>query len=175
MYWGAYKGCIDRTSTYKARSVHNTTANFRGGSNSPTYDYLLETNPFFSHLGKASTGFTRPQWRTYCINNGAQPTNYEYYKWVVYWAFVIEYANFNSQEAVNSELTDEGYHQGGLGYGLSDSNSVSSTGTYATIPCGYTNSLGNHSGEVKIVTDSCDLKYGVDSSIYKWYSYNGCV
>ena len=33
----------------------------------------------------------------------------------MYWLWVIEYANFNSQETYNEELTETGYRQGGMG------------------------------------------------------------
>lgn len=173
MYWGAYAGTIDRsTNDYKAHSVVNTTTAFRGGNNNAVWDSYLGENELVTQLGKPATNFTRPQWRTYCSNSDVNPTNYEYYKWVIYWAFVIEYANFNSQENVNSELTTDGYHQGGLGYGLADSCGLNATGTYAIVPCGYTNELGNGTGEKKVHYDSIKLQYGREPGIEHWNPVN---
>ena len=70
----------------------------------------------------------------------------------LYWLFVVEYATLNSQAAFNAELTAEGYHQGGLGAGVTDINSTkwSEFNSYNPfIPCGYTDSLGNGTGVVE--------------------------
>lgn len=48
--------------------------------------------------------------------------SYDQYKNIFYWLYVVEYANFNSQEAYNATLTDEGYRQGGLGNGITNMN-----------------------------------------------------
>ena len=58
--------------------------------------------------------------RTYARNAGSELLCYEYYKWIIYWLFVIEYATFNSQATYNAALTSDGYHQGGLGAGISN-------------------------------------------------------
>lgn len=64
-----------------------------------------------------------------------------------YWLYTVEYANFNCQAAFNAEPTAEGYKQGGLGNGVTDS---SGSGSY--IQCGVTNNLGNQSGEVALTS-----------------------
>ena len=109
MYMGAYRLTCD-TSTNKARSVVNFTTQFRGGSNNASYDQYLTTDKFRTILGKPRTVVTRSTVRTWCNNAGCEPLCYEYYKWVFYWAYVIEYANFNCQAAFNADLTSEGYH-----------------------------------------------------------------
>jgi hypothetical protein len=101
--------------------------------------------------------------RTYAANAGSELMCYEYYKWVIYWMFVIEYATFNSQAAVNNNLTPEGYHQGGLGNGMSTWNSThwsNYNGYYPITPCGHTNSLGNFSGEVALVVPAWSYESG---------------
>lgn len=141
----AYKTCLDRTNN-KACSVVNNSIQYRGGNNNTTYE--TET-PFRTLLGKPLTATTRTNFRTYCSNAGLEPLCYEYYKWVIYWAFVIEYANLNSQSPYNSELTSDGYHQGGLGNGVTNVNSTKwdmFNSYYPLIPCGYTNEIGNHTG-----------------------------
>ena len=152
----AYRPTIDRTNSasLKLASVVNTSTYYRGGGNRDTYDSYLATNPTRSDLGKPVTNITRAVARTYARNAGSELMCYEYYKWVLYWMFVIEYATFDSQAPVNNTLTAEGYHQGGLGDGMStwDGYEWSKYNQYYPItPCGVTNTLGNFSGEVAIV------------------------
>ena len=66
------------------------------------------------------------------------------------WLFVVEYATLNSQKAFNANLTAEGYHQGGLGEGVTTTSvTVNGTTTYSFVPCGTTNSLGNGTGIIE--------------------------
>lgn len=67
----------------------------------------------------------------------------------LYWLFLVEYANRNSQAAVNNSLTPEGYRQGGLGMGCTYVDSIDN---YPAVTNGVTNSLGNNSGEISGVT-----------------------
>ena len=67
----------------------------------------------------------------------------------LYWLFLVEYANRNSQAAVNNSLTPEGYRQGGLGMGCTYVDSISN---WPAVTNGVTNSLGNNSGEISGVT-----------------------
>ena len=142
------------SGTAKVASVVNTTTNYRGGSNKSNYDQYLSTDKFRTDLGKPRTNISRATMRTNANNSGQELLCYEYYKWVFYWAYVIEYANFNSQKEFNSELTSDGYHQGGLGSGLANWN-YSDWGKYNNnnpiTPCGYTNEFGNFSGIKQIL------------------------
>ena len=66
------------------------------------------------------------------------------------WLFVVEYATLNSQKAFNANLTAEGYHQGGLGEGVTTGTvTVNGVTTYSFVPCGTTNSLGNGTGIIE--------------------------
>lgn len=144
----AYRSTVNQTGN-KAVSVVNTTAQFRGGGNRTAYDTYLETDAFQSDLGKPRTNISRANMRTYATNAGSEMLCYEYYKWIFYWAWVIEYATFNSQAPYNAELTSEGYHQGGLGDGLttiSSSDWNAYNGYYPITPCGYCNEIGNFTG-----------------------------
>ncbi len=67
----------------------------------------------------------------------------------LYWLFLVEYKNRNSQAAVNNTLTEEGYHQGGLGMGCTYVDGIDA---YPAVTNGATNSLGNNSGEVSDIT-----------------------
>lgn len=147
----AYRCTVDTTtsSTPKAVSVVNTTAQFRGGGNRADGDTYLESDAFRTDLGKPRTSTTRANMRTYATNAGSELLCYEYYKWIFYWCWVIEYATFNSQAAYNAELTSEGYHQGGLGDGVTTWDGTSwnnYNGYYPLTPCGYGNDIGNFTG-----------------------------
>lgn len=146
----AYRSTVDTTTaTPKAVSVVNTTAQFRGGGNRTDYDTYLETDAFQSDLGKPRTNISRANMRTYAANASSEMLCYEYYKWIFYWAWVIEYATFNSQATYNAELTADGYHQGGLGSGLTtvgSSDWSAYNGQYPITPCGYCNEIGNFTG-----------------------------
>lgn len=149
----AYRSTVNQTSN-KAVSVVNTTAQFRGGGNRTANDTYLDTDAFRSDLGKPRTNISRANMRTYATNAGSEMLCYEYYKWIFYWAWVIEYATFNSQAAYNAELTAEGYHQGGLGDGVTTWDGTSwnnYNGYYPLTPCGYCNEFGNFTGVKDLV------------------------
>lgn len=144
----AYRSTVNQTGN-KAVSVINTTAQFRGGGNRTANDAYLDTDAFRSDLGKPRTNISRANMRTYATNAGSEMLCYEYYKWIFYWAWVIEYATFNSQAAYNADLTAEGYHQGGLGDGVTTwdgTNWNNYNGYYPLTPCGYCNEFGNFTG-----------------------------
>lgn len=154
----AYRSTVDTTvsATPKAVSVVNTTAQFRGGGNRTANDTYLDTDAFRSDLGKPRTNISRANMRTYAANTGSEMLCYEYYKWIFYWAWVIEYATFNSQATYNAELTADGYHQGGLGPGITDWDNNANgwsgyNGTYPITPCGYCNDIGNFTGIKELV------------------------
>lgn len=152
----AYRSTVDTTvsATPKAVSVVNTTAQFRGGGNRTANDTYLDTDAFRSDLGKPRTNISRANMRTYATNAGSEMLCYEYYKWIFYWAWVIEYATFNSQAAYNAELTAEGYHQGGLGDGVTtwdETNWNNYNSYYPLTPCGYCNEFGNFTGVKDLV------------------------
>lgn len=153
MFVSAYKiTTYTDSGTSKVASVVNTSANYRGGTNNAGYDQYLTSDQFRTDLGKPRTNVSRATMRTNANNSGQELLCYEFYKWVFYWAYVIEYANFNSQKAFNSELTSDGYHQGGLGPGITTWNGDwSDYNNFSPItPCGYTNEFGNFSGTKKI-------------------------
>lgn len=154
MLLDAYRSTVNQTGN-KAVSVVNTTAQFRGGGNRTANDTYLSSNKFRSDLGKPRTNISRANMRTYATNAGSEMLCYEYYKWIFYWAWVIEYATFNSQATYNAELTADGYHQGGLGLGITDwynANGWSGyNGSYPITPCGYCNDIGNFTGIKELV------------------------
>lgn len=81
-------------------------------------------------------------------NNHYAMYTYNIHKFIT-WCFVVEYATLNSQKAVNDILTAEGYHQGGLGNGVtSGTKKVNGKNVWGFVPCGTTDNLFNGSGEV---------------------------
>lgn len=177
----AYRNTVDNTvpATPKAVSVVNTTEAFRGGGNREQFDEYLTTeldtkDAFRSDLGKPRTNVSRANMRTYAINAGSELLCYEYYKWIFYWNYVIEYANFNSQATYNAELTSDGYRQGGLGPGVTDwGNSTTSwsgyNGTYPITPCGYCNDIGNFTGIKDLVIPECTATNKTDTVATKTF------
>lgn len=150
MFISAYRNTIYTDGdTTKIASVVSTDAKYRGGGRRSAYDEYLSTDQFKTDLGKPVSNISRATMRTYASAAGQELLCYEFYKWIFYWNYIIEYANFNSQKEFNSGLTSDGYHQGGLGPGLTtwDWGSWGSyNGNYAITPCGYTNEFGNFSG-----------------------------
>lgn len=150
MFISAYRNTIYTDGdTTKVASVVSTDAKYRGGGRRSAYDEYLSTDQFKTDLGKPVSNISRATMRTYAAATGQELLCYEFYKWIFYWNYVIEYANFNSQKEFNSELTSDGYHQGGLGPGLTTwdwGQWNSYNGNYAITPCGYTNEFGNFSG-----------------------------
>ena len=150
MFISAYRNTIYTDGdTTKIASVVSTDEKYRGGGRRSEYDQYLATDQFKTDLGKPVSNISRATMRTYAAATGQELLCYEFYKWIFYWNYVIEYANFNSQKEFNSELTSDGYHQGGLGPGLTTwdwGQWGSYNGNYAITPCGYTNEFGNFSG-----------------------------
>lgn len=96
---------------------------------------------------------TRTEFQTMARNNN-RTNNWNIYTYDAHrdltWLFVVEYATLNSQKAFNANLTAEGYHQGGLGVGVTlGTATVNGTATYSFVPCGTTNSLGNGTGIIE--------------------------
>lgn len=144
----AYRPTLDRTNN-KFMSIINTDVQYRGGGNDTTYDQYLDTDPFRTCLGKSATNITRANARTYATNAGSKLMTYFVYKFIFYWNWVIEYATFNSQDTFNSELDGSGYHQGGMGAGVTNYNWNYWTyynNNNPLTPCGYCDEFGNGTG-----------------------------
>lgn len=149
MYVSAYEASVDRTNTMLA-SVVNDTVQYRGGNNNAEWD-----GSYRSLLGRPATGISRTNFRAYARKRKAGSTEWNCMTYDIqkelYWLFVVEYATLNSQKAFNAQLDASGYRQGGLGNGVTNLNGTSWSnfnGYYPFIPCGYTDELGNGTGEV---------------------------
>ena len=158
----------------------NTSAAYRGGNNYASLDSYLDTLPCRSNLGKPATNISRTNMRTYIANanNNQEILCYDFYK-AICWCYYVEYANFNCQLSFNAELTSDGYHQGGLGNGLttfSQANAWEKFNKYNPIaPCGYLNDIGNFSGvkEISIPTIVIDDSYTIKAVTLTSCKYRG--
>ena len=148
VYVSAYEATVQR-STSKLCSVANINEDYRGGNNNSSLD-----GKYNSFLGRPATSISRTNFRTYARKRKDGSTEWNCYTYDVhktlFWLFVVEYATLNTQAAFNAQPTSEGYKQGGLGDGVTTLNSTkwsNFNGYYPFIPCGYTDDLGNRTGE----------------------------
>ena len=157
-------------------SVVNKNAYCRGAMNNSDYDKYVNDDPLRSHLCKSRTYISRTNFRSYAKLTNRELLNYEYYKAIFYWLYVIEYANLNCQLSYNSQLTSDGFRQGGLGLGITTlnyyENWIPLLGYETTIiPCGFGNSLGNNTGIINIPTKTFISKSN-NWYINQWYKLN---
>lgn len=159
-----HMGYLSTLTVNSAISVVNTNAYCRGGGNRSDSDQYLATDPFRTDLGKPRTNISRATMRTYSRNANSQMLSYDQYKNIFYWLYVVEYANFNSQEAYNATLTGEGYRQGGMGASITTMDKGNEyNGYYPLTPCGYGNTLGNRTGLVSLTIP--EFTYGTDNTV----------
>lgn len=159
-------GYLSTLPVDSAISVVNTNAYCRGGGNRSDNDVYLTTDPFRTDLGKPKTSIPIATMRAYSRYADSQALSYDQYKNIFYWLYVVEYANFNSQEAYNATLTNEGYHQGGMGAGITRmSNWNQYNGAFPLTPCGYGNTLGNRTGLVSLTIPQFSAANGNDIDV----------
>ncbi len=127
-----------------------------GKTNYRNYNYSnTDTTSVNCSYGRATTNRNRATFRTIAANRG---TKWSQQSWDAYCSMIrlyaVEYASFNSQTAYNPNLTVDGYKQGGLGDGVTttDSSTWNSFNAYNPfVPCGVTISLGNNTGVIDYV------------------------
>lgn len=148
-YVSAYQATVQR-STLKLASVANTDADYRGGNNNADNDGTSK-----SFLGTCATSISRTNFRKYARNRKAESTEWNCMVYGIqkdlYWLFCVEYATLNTQAEYNAQKTAEGFAQGGLGAGVTSLDYGkwgSFNGCYPFIPCGYTDTLGNGTGQI---------------------------
>lgn len=137
---------------------------FRGAGNASGNDGTAK-----SGLGMCRTSIDRTAMRNRC-KNGTHVGAGRWYN-TVKWLFRIEYATMDCQAAFNASLTDDGFHQGGLGNGTAFASADWNThnGYYPFIPCGVTATLGNNTG---LVSYECVLSQG-GTKTFQVQSYRG--
>lgn len=162
-------GWLNTLSANTAVSVVNYQPNLRGGSNNTFYDQYLGDNNFRTMLGKAASNISLSNMRTYTQKiKDSQVLYYQIWNAIV-WCYFIEYADFNVKKTFNSNLTDEGYHQGGLGNGLTYVNSWKEYNSQTSnIPVDYTLSIGNNTGIITNPSHSFTIKSSDNSTWKNW-------
>ena len=150
-------GWLNTLSDNTAVSVVNYQPNLRGGTNNTSYDQYLGDNNFRTMLGKAASNIPLSDMRTYTQKiKGSQVLYYQIWNAIV-WCYFIEYADFNVKKPFNSNLTSEGYHQGGLDEGLINVNNWSKYNSQTpNIPIDYTLSAGNNTKLISKPSHSFD-------------------
>lgn len=150
-------GWLNTLSANTAVSVVNYQPNLRGGTNNANYDQYLGDNNFRTMLGKAASSLPLGTMRSYTQKiKGSQVLYYQIWNAII-WCYFIEYADFNVKKPFNSNLTSEGYHQGGLGEGLiSIINWAEYNSTTPTVPIDYTLSAGNNTKLISEPSHSFD-------------------
>lgn len=115
--------------------------------------------------------FNRTNGRTWARANGFDGEakwnlyTYEEHRAICH-LFLVEYATRNSQKAVNTELTPEGFRQGGLGSGCTTGTAtINGATTWSFIPTGSSDSLGSGSGEVTVTIQQTDSSGSNTSTI----------
>lgn len=115
--------------------------------------------------------FNRTNGRTWARANGFDGEakwnlyTYEEHRAICH-LFLVEYATRNSQKAVNTELTPEGFRQGGLGSGCTTGTAtINGAQTWSFIPTGSSDSLGSGSGEVTVTIQQTDQSGSNTSTI----------
>lgn len=138
-YIGAYEAMTSETLPNLLRSINNT-----------------------KYKPRVST--TRNQFQVFAREN-SRTNNWNIYTYGAHrdltWLFVVEYATLNSQKAFNANLTTEGYHQGGLGEGVTTGTvKINGADAWSFVPCGTTNSLGNGTGIIEYTHTNTNAEGG---------------
>lgn len=125
------------------------------------YEGYIDGNYYRSSKNKIpSVNFTRsavrPKARANGLGNSWNIYTYNEHRAICH-LFLIEYATRNSQKAVNTALTVEGFRQGGLGSGCTTGTvTINGATTHSFIPTGSSDSLGSGSGEVTVTIQQTD-------------------
>lgn len=136
------------------------------------YEVYKSGDKLVSVKGQLPTvNFNRTNGRTWARANGFDgETKWNLYTYEEHRAichlFLVEYATRNSQKAVNTELTPEGFRQGGLGSGCTTGTAtINGAQTWSFIPTGSSDSLGSGSGEVTVTIQQTDSSGSNTSTI----------
>ena len=125
------------------------------------YEGYIDGNYYRSSKNKIpSVNFARsavrPKARANGLGNSWNIYTYNEHRAICH-LFLVEYATRNSQKAVNTALTVEGFRQGGLGSGCTTGTvTIDGATTYSFIPTGSSDSLGSGSGEVTVTIQQTD-------------------
>lgn len=147
-------------SAYEASNVDNVLKSINNGSITPVVNINRTTMQSRARANNSST----TNWNMY---------TYRAHR-ILTVLYLVEYACTNSQKAFNAELTTEGYHQGGLGEGVTTGSiKVNGADTYSFIPCGSTDEHGNFTGITPVTVTSTDAEGTATQKTYSVPTYRG--
>ena len=164
--WG-WIGSLESNTAVNVINYHN---NLRGGSNNSSWDKYLGVDNFRCQLGKARTNLPLATMRSYSQKTDSGQMLYKQIWEAIVWSYVIEYADFDVKKAYNPELTTEGYHQGGLGNGITGGTDLRNyNNNEKFVPNDYTLELGN---KTNIKTRSARQWYIPVAANHYWNAYD---
>lgn len=147
-------------SAYEASNVDNVLKSINNGSITPVVNINRTTMQSRARANNSST----TNWNMY---------TYRAHR-ILTVLYLVEYACTNSQKAFNAELTAEGYHQGGLGDGVTTGNiKVNGVDTWSCVPCGSTDEHGNFTGITPVTVTSTDAEGTATQKTYNVPTYRG--
>lgn len=147
-------------SAYEASNVDNVLKSINNGSITPVVNINRTTMQSRARANNSST----TNWNMY---------TYRAHR-ILTVLYLVEYACTNSQKAFNAELTAEGYHQGGLGDGVTTGNiKVNGVDTWSCVPCGSTDEHGNFTGITPVTVTSTDAEGTATQKTYSVPTYRG--
>lgn len=136
-------GWIGSLKAATAVNVINYSPNLRRNTNID-FDKYLGIDNFRCQLGKAISHMNLATMRLYSKRTDGAQMFYKQIWEAIVWSYVIEYADFDVKKTYNSELTTEGYHQGGLGNGVIGGNDLTNyNDNLKLVPSDYTLEFGN--------------------------------
>ena len=147
-------------SAYEASNVDNVLKSINNGSITPVVNINRTTMQSRARANNSST----TNWNMY---------TYRAHR-ILTVLYLVEYACTNSQKAFNAELTAEGYHQGGLGDGVTTGNiKVNGVDTWSFIPCVSTDEHGNSTVITSVTVNSTDAEGVETQKSYNVPTYRG--
>lgn len=147
-------------SAYEASNVDNVLKSINNGSITPVVNINRTTMQSRARANNSST----TNWNMY---------TYRAHR-ILTVLYLVEYACTNSQKAFNAELTAEGYHQGGLGDGVTTGSiKVNGVDTWSCVPCGSTDERGNSTGITSVTVNSTDAEGVATQKSYNVPTYRG--
>ena len=156
-------GYLSTLTEGSAVSIENNNEYCLGGDLQPEVEKIK---------GKPRTGMSRSEMRDSARLSNSELLSYTQYKNIFYWLYVIEYANFDCQEEFTSQLTLEGYCQGGLGAGVTEFTQDLWFGYLDGSPatkCGWGNNLGNYTG---VCDDTVEIyDYTEECHVPRWHGF----
>lgn len=195
-YYGSFEMIVDSATNSEAKGYSISVIDFLNSSidkdtrsvNASALKYLDSATTYRNYgysnvdptdvktsLGRPRTSINRGIFRSIAAKRGEK---FSQQYWKAYWAvvrlYISEFCNFNVQADFNSQLTTEGYKQGGLSAGVTNANGSdwSAFNSYNPfIPCGVTIPLGNESGYVEYVFAANE--FTTNAITFKVPSYRG--